>query len=161
MNRLAHAWISFVLLATAACAQPATQDFQPAQLRDFPRGTLTIERSGGRDSFRIWIADTPARSEQGLMWLRQLPRDYGMVFRLESPRPMSMWMRNTYVSLDMLFFDSSGRITHIHPRAVPLSDTIIDSGGNVAGVVELLAGEAERRGIRTGDRIAVSGNGNQ
>jgi uncharacterized protein len=161
MNRLAHTWITFVLLATAACAQPAAPDFQPAQLRDFPRGTLTIERSGGRDSFRIWIADTAARSEQGLMWIRQLPRDYGMVFQLDAPRPLSMWMRNTYVPLDMLFFDAAGRITHIHPRAVPLSDEIIDSGGKVAGVIELLAGEAERRGIKTGDRIAVSATADQ
>jgi uncharacterized protein len=162
MIRPAACLLSCLLLAASACAQPApapqaTQEFQPAQLRDFPRGALTVERAGGRDNFRIWIADTEERSQQGLMWIRQLPRDYGMLFRLDSVRPMTMWMRNTYVPLDMLFFDAGGRITRIHRRAVPLSEDIIDSGGNVAGVVEILAGEADRRGIQTGDRIVVSG----
>lgn len=158
MNRFAAPLIAVVLLLASACARPAAQqDFQPAQLRDFPRGALTIERAGGRDSFRIWFADTEERSEQGLMWIRQLPRDYGMLFQLEPPRPLSMWMKNTYVPLDMLFFDATGRITHIHAGATPLSEAIIDSGGTVSGVLEILAGEAQRRGISLGDRIVTSG----
>lgn len=137
----------------ACAATPPGNEFRPAQLRDFPRDSLTIQRSDGRDLFHIWVAETNSQHQQGLMWIRQLPADYGMLFLLPSIRPMDMWMKNTYVPLDMLFFDPAGRITHIHAGAVPQSEDIISSGGDVAGVVEILAGEAERRGIQVGDRI--------
>jgi uncharacterized membrane protein (UPF0127 family) len=68
---------------------------------------------------------------------------------------MDMWMKNTYVSLDMLFFNGDGVITHIQSRAEPQSENIISSGGEVAGVLELLAGEAQRRGIKVNDRILL------
>jgi uncharacterized membrane protein (UPF0127 family) len=148
-----------LLLAAVACAQ-APPEFQPAQLRDFPRGTVEIERTGGRDSLRVWIADSPARQEQGLMWLREMPADYGMVFPLNPPRVMNMWMKNTFLTLDMLFYDSAGRITHIRERATPQSEDIIESGGVVAGVLEMLGGEVARRGIKVGDRLAIHGRGN-
>jgi uncharacterized membrane protein (UPF0127 family) len=148
-------WWSILLLALPACAaQPA--DFQPAQLRGFARENLTIERRDGRDTFRVWLALTPAEQQQGLMWIRQLPREQGMLFVLDAPRAMDMWMKNTYVALDMLFFDADGRITHIRANATPLSEEFISSGGTVvAGVLEILAGEAARRGIRIGDRIIL------
>jgi uncharacterized protein len=129
------------------------QAFNPAQLKGFPKGQLTIERAQGRDTFRIWIADTPERFEQGLMWLRELPADHGMVFALAEPRPMTMWMKNTYVPLDMLFFGPDGRIVSISRNTQPLSLEIIKSGGPVSGVVELRGGEAQRRGIAVGDRV--------
>jgi uncharacterized membrane protein (UPF0127 family) len=159
-HALKTAWFTFAVLAAAACAQtPAQKQFQPAQLRDFPRSTLAVERREGRDTFRIWIADTDARQQQGLMWIQQLPADYAMLFPLDPPREMSMWMKNTYVPLDMLFFDSSGRITHIRHHANPLSEEIIWSNGEVAGVVEIRGDEAKRRGIAVGDRIVVGGPG--
>lgn len=159
MKHICTALAALLLAATAACAQTPEQ-FQPATLRDYPRGTLEIERSGGRDSFQIWIADTWPRQEQGLMWVRDMPPDYGMVFPLIPPRVMYMWMKNTYMSLDMLFYDSQGRITHIEEHATPLSEELIDSDGVVAGVVELLGGEVARRGIKLGDRVVVHGRGN-
>jgi uncharacterized membrane protein (UPF0127 family) len=76
-----------------------------------------------------------------------------MLFLLPESRPMNMWMKNTYVPLDMVFFDGRGRILRIHEHAVPLSEDIIESGSEVAGVLEILAGEARRRGIRMGDRL--------
>lgn len=140
------------LCAGAACAaEPAA--FNPAQLREFQRDTVTVQRSNGRDLFQVWVAETTSQHQQGLMWIRQLPPEYGMVFILPATRHMSMWMKNTYVPLDMLFFDSSGRIIHIHARATPQSEAIIESGGEVAGVLEILGGEASRRGIEVGDRI--------
>jgi uncharacterized membrane protein (UPF0127 family) len=150
------AWLS-LLLAVPACGAQSRGDFQPAQLRAFARDTLTIERREGRDTFQVWLALTPTEQQQGLMWIRELPRDYGMLFLLDTPRDMDMWMKNTYVSLDMVFFDTDGRISHIHRNATPLSESIISSRGTVAGVLELLAGETERRGIRPGDRILLPG----
>jgi uncharacterized membrane protein (UPF0127 family) len=145
----------FASASVVACAaQPAAPTtFQPTQLRDFPRDQLAIERRNGRDTFQIWLAETPAQQEQGLMWIRQLPADYGMLFVLGETRQMNMWMKNTYVSLDMLFMNSSGRITHIVQRTTPLSEAIISSNGEIAAVLELAAGEVQRRGIATGDRV--------
>lgn len=142
-----------VISPLAGTARADGQAFNPAQLKGFPRGQLTIERAQGRDTFRIWFADTPERFEQGLMWLRELPADHGMVFVLAEPRPMTMWMKNTYVPLDMLFFGADGRIVSISRNTQPLSVEIIHSGGPVSGVVELRGGEAQRRGIDVGDRV--------
>jgi len=136
-----------------AAQAAAAADFQPEQLRGFARDTLVIQRANGRDQFNIWLADTPDQQQQGLMWIQQLPADYGMLFLLPEPRGMSMWMKNTYVPLDMVFFDSKGRILRIHENAVPLSEAIINSGVQVAGVLEILAGEAKRRGMQVGDRL--------
>jgi uncharacterized protein len=141
---------------TAASITPAATSvgaFQPAQLRDFRRDTLAIERRGGRDTLQVWLAVTSAEHQQGLMWIRQLPADYGMLFVLDAPRQFDIWMKNTYVPLDILFLDATGRITRIAQRATPLSEAIIESGGSVAGVLEIAGGEAARRGIVVGDRI--------
>jgi uncharacterized membrane protein (UPF0127 family) len=153
VKQLALFWLALCVVLAPACAQAPRTDFQPTQLRDFRRDTLLIQRGSGRDQFSIWLAETSAQQEQGLMWIQQLPPDYGMLFLLPATRPMNMWMKNTYVPLDMVFFDDKGRIVHIHERAVPLSESIIDSGGEVAGVLEILGGEARRRGIQVGDRL--------
>jgi uncharacterized protein len=138
----------------ACAAQPVpSATSQPAQLKDFPRGQLEIQRRNGRDTFQVWLARTPAQQEQGLMWIRQLPANSGMLFLLDAPRLMNMWMKNTYVSLDMLFTDGSGRITHIARHTTPLSEAIVSSEGEVSAVLEIAAGEARRRGIEVGDRI--------
>jgi uncharacterized membrane protein (UPF0127 family) len=153
MNRLFALILLLGAVLSPACAQNPAPLYQPEQLRDFARDTLTIQRSNGRDQFSIWVAETPAQHQQGLMWIQRLPPDHGMLFLLPQVRPMSMWMKNTFVSLDMVFFDSRGRILRIHEQAVPQSEAIIDSGVEVAGVLEILGGEAKRRGLQIGDRL--------
>jgi uncharacterized membrane protein (UPF0127 family) len=123
------------LFALPACAAQPRDESSPAQLRDFRRTDISIVRQQGRDTFRVWLATTAAEQQQGLMWIRSLPADQGMLFLLDAVRPMDMW--------------------HIQRRTRPLSEDLVSSGGEVAGVLELLAGEAERRGIRTGDRILL------
>jgi uncharacterized membrane protein (UPF0127 family) len=142
-------------VAVPACGAQSAAGFSPRQLENFQRREISIERRDGRDTFLVWLALTPAQQQQGLMWIRELPRGAGMLFMHASPRPMDMWMKNTYVPLDMLFFDAGGRITHIHRNARPLSEELISSNGEVGGVLEILAGEADRRGIRIGDRIVL------
>jgi uncharacterized protein len=159
MKRRSIAGLALLLVVAMAGAQ-ATKDFQPTQLRGFPTGTLDILRSGGRDTLHIWIADTEARQEQGLMWIRDMPADYGMLFPVSPPRNFYLWMKNTYVPLDMLFYDGTGRISHIQEHATPLSEATIDSGGVVSGVVEMLGGEVARRGIKVGDRLVLTSRGN-
>ncbi len=142
-----------VFLAALSMQPACAAAFNPSELKGFPQDTLTIERKGGRDSISIWVADTPARSQQGLMWIRRLPPGYGMLFIVDPPRTMNMWMRNTYVSLDMLFLAADGRIVKIAPKTTPLSEAIVSSDQAVSGVLELAAGEAQKRGIAQGDRV--------
>jgi uncharacterized protein len=144
--------------AQAPSASAATST--PTQLKDFPRDRLVIQRSSGRDLFQIWVATTPAQHEQGLMWVRQLAPDQGMLFLLDSPRPMTMWMKNTYVPLDMVFADEAGKIVGIARNTIPLSTALISSPSNVAAVLEILAGESNRRGIAVGDRLVHPAFGN-
>jgi uncharacterized membrane protein (UPF0127 family) len=143
-----------LLVALPACGAQSAADFQPAQLRDFQRGEISIERQGGRDTFRVWLARTPAEQQQGLMWIRQLPRDAGMLFLLDPVRPMDMWMKNTYVSLDMIFIRGDGRIAKIAEHTVPLSEARVSSDRPVRAVLEVIAGTTRKMGIVPGDRVS-------
>jgi uncharacterized membrane protein (UPF0127 family) len=107
------------------------------------------------------VADTPERSQQGLMFLRWLPPDQGMLFPEDTPRVMHMWMKNTLIPLDMLFIDAKGRIIGIHERATPRSEDIITSPAPVKAVLELAGGACAQLGIRVGDQVrhALFGSG--
>lgn len=155
MRRLASRLATGLALLFLALLPPAASaaDFAPAQLRGFPRDSLRIEAATGAVEFQIWLADTPDRQQQGLMFLTDLPVGYGMLFPQQVPRPMSMWMKNTYVALDMLFIGADGRVLHIAHDTKPLSEDIIASGGSVAAVLEIRAGEAKRLGLREGNRV--------
>jgi len=145
--------LGLLFLSLIACATEDAAE-TPAQLRGFPESTLTITHAGGRDSFRVWIADTSARQQQGLMFVRRMPADRGMLFPQRAPRPMSMWMKNTYLPLDMVFIGEDGVILGIAADTKPLTLDTIESPGPITAVLELNAGEAARRGIRKGDKVA-------
>ena len=158
-----------VLLCLGAAALPTL--FQPTQaqpaadatarppgvqeLASYPRSELSIVRGNGAapHTFRVWIADTGERQMQGLMFVRDLPADQGMLFVHDRPRVASMWMKNTFIPLDMLFIDARGRIVTIHQNTTPHSLETLSSDRPVLGVLELRGGEVARRGIRTGDRV--------
>jgi len=87
------------------------------------------------------------------MYRRKMAADAGMLFVYPSDAPVSMWMKNTFIPLDMFFIGSDGRITHIAERTVPQSTELIGSYGPVRGVLELNGGTASRLGIKPGDRV--------
>ena len=120
------------------------------ELSAFPQTTLTISGSGGTHQFSIWVADTPAREQQGLMFVRELPADQGMVFKGDAPRVWNMWMRNTYIPLDMLFVAADGRVVKI-AHAIPHDETTISSGVVVNAVIELQGGISDRLHLKVGD----------
>jgi uncharacterized membrane protein (UPF0127 family) len=122
-------------------------------LQQFPSSVLAIQTHKGAEWFTVWIADTPERSEQGLMFLQWLPTDQGMLFPQDSPRVMRMWMKNTLIPLDMVFIDAKGRIVSIHERATPRSEDIIASTVPVKAVLELAGGQCSALGIHVGDQV--------
>ena len=119
----------------------------------FERSSLTVETQSGAHSFTIEIAQTAAEQAQGLMFRRTLADDHGMLFIYPDARPVSFWMQNTFVSLDIIFIDSGGRVLRIEEGTEPLSTRSIRSGGPVIGVLEVVAGTAARIGLAPGDRI--------
>lgn len=141
-----------LLLALLLTALPAA--LSVAQLQHFPTASLTIvTAAGGPHKFTVEVATTPGQLEQGLMFRHQLAPDAGMIFDFKTAAAVSMWMKNTWIPLDMLFVDPQGRIVNIHERAVPGSLETIDSGAPVRAVIELNGGTAARLGIRPGDRV--------
>jgi len=116
--------------------------------------TLEIATKNGVRVFEVEIAATPAEQEKGLMYRRELPEGKGMLFDMGSERPAVFWMKNTYVSLDMIFIRGDGSIARIAERTTPMSEARIYSGAPVRGVLEVVAGTARRYGIAPGDKVA-------
>lgn len=129
---------------------PWTAEAKAAQ---FETAAITVVTPRGRFPFRVELAINEDQRRQGLQFRRSLAADAGMLFDFGEIAPVSMWMLNTPIPLDMIFFDASGRITHVIEDTMPLSTDIISSGGPVRGVLEVAAGTARRLAIRKGGRI--------
>jgi len=101
----------------------------------------------------VEIADTPELQTRGLMFRRRLGRNAGMLFVYPRPQEIRMWMRNTYIALDMVFIRADGTIHRIAEETEPFSEATIASRGNVRAVLEIKGGAARALGIRPGDRV--------
>lgn len=113
-------------------------------------GTVDIRGPDGRAQFSVELAETPDQQQIGLMYREHMPSSAGMLFVFERPKRAGFWMRNTLIPLDMLFADSTGRITRVHANAIPHDETLIDGGEGVKFVLEINGGLAARLGIRAG-----------
>ena len=127
------------------------QDAPLEDLAAFPRTTLEIKSGPTTHRFSVWVADSPARQEQGLMFVRDLSPDQGMLF---VHCCSGIWMKNTYIELDIVFVSADGRIIKIAPRAHPFDETTISPGGVADEVVELKGGTAAALSIKAGDRVS-------
>jgi hypothetical protein len=148
-----------VLLLGAAAATAGDPAAAPLDLATWPRATLEVvqrEAAGAprKFSFDVWVADTPERGEQGLMFVRDLPAGRGMIFPFPKPRVVTFWMKNTYIELDMLFIAAGGRVVKIIDRAPPLRLDLLSSQVPVAAVLELRGGEAGLLGLKVGDQVS-------
>ncbi len=116
--------------------------------------TIEIASKNGVHAFTVEIATTDQERQTGLMYRKELPEGRGMLFDFGREQDVAMWMKNTYVSLDMIFIRADGRILRIAENTEPMSERIISSGGPVKGVLEVVAGTARKLGIAPGDRVA-------
>jgi uncharacterized membrane protein (UPF0127 family) len=114
---------------------------------------LTVISQSGPHPFQVEIARNDADRAQGLMFRRNLPPDRGMLFDFGKVQPLSMWMQNTYIPLDMLFIRADGSVARVAENAEPLSTRTIPSGEPVLAVLEVPGGTAARLGIKPGDRV--------
>jgi len=115
--------------------------------------SLTIATASGVHAFQVEIAANEAARENGLMRRRFMPADRGMLFEFDREAPVSFWMKNTYIPLDMIFIARDGSVTRVAADAEPLSEAIIPSGGPCVAVLELNGGTAARIGLKVGDKV--------
>jgi uncharacterized membrane protein (UPF0127 family) len=132
---------------THACALAAGTD------------TLVLKTETGEHRFSIEVARTAQEKALGLMFRRSMPADSGMLFLYGRSQPVAMWMKNTFISLDMVFIGADGRVHRIESHTEPLSTDLIASGGPVVAVLELNAGEADKIGLKPGDQVLYPGLG--
>ena len=114
---------------------------------------LEIVTRNGVQVFSVEMATTEEEKATGLMYRKELADGKGMLFDFSPPQEVSMWMKNTYISLDMIFIRADGRILRIAENTEPMSTRIISSGGLAKGVLEVIAGTAKKYGIEPGDRV--------
>lgn len=143
-DRLGAVLLAFVLLLFAGASPSRSADLQ----------TLEIASKTGVHVFAVELAKTDAERERGLMYRKTLPEGQGMLFDFQRDENVIMWMKNTYVSLDMIFIRADGRITRIAENTTPLSERMIPAGGPVRAVLEVVAGTARKLGIAPGDQVA-------
>lgn len=150
LGLLASAW-------PASWSGPASGAPPPAVR--FETAPLTIATATGTHRFTVEVAATPEQRARGLMFRRHLAPDAGMLLVYEAEGTVAIWMKNTYLSLDILFIRGDGRIVHIVEGAAPLSTEPMVSPVPVRAVLELPAGTAARLGIRRGDRVGYAAFG--
>ena len=107
----------------------------------------TVATDTAKVRFQVELAITAQDKAQGLMHRETLPDRAGMLFIYPNPQPVSFWMRNTLISLDMIFIDDQGRVARVHHNAVPLDETPIYGGDAIKAVLEINAGLAKKYGI--------------
>jgi uncharacterized membrane protein (UPF0127 family) len=145
--RAARLWLVIAFVAVAGLLTGA-----PARAASFE--TLEIASKNGVHIFSVEIATTEEEKQKGLMYRRELAEGKGMLFDFSPEQQISMWMKNTYISLDMIFIRADGRILRIAENTEPESTKIISSGGLARGVLEVAAGTAQKYGIAPGDRVS-------
>jgi uncharacterized membrane protein (UPF0127 family) len=153
MRRASLALIGTLCLSFGTVARAQVGPIE--ELDAFPQGKLEIsEGKKVKHVFQVWLADSPQRQAQGLMFVRGLPDLRGMLFVHEAPTAISMWMKNTYIPLDMVFIDSRGRIQQIVEQATPHSLDIIRSKEPAKAVLEIAGGEAKKLGLHPGQHVS-------
>jgi|SRR5579863_1843689 len=124
----------------------------PAQSLD----KLEIITASGEHRFTVEVVDDEASRERGLMFRRYMPADRGMLFNFKEEGPVSFWMKNTYIPLDMVFISRQGVVMNVAANAEPLSERQIPSGGPVYAVLEINGGVAARIDLKVGDKVKNS-----
>jgi len=140
------------VFAWLAVMPSASRALDPVPL-DLPVEILTIETEDGPLDFTVEIAATGEARSRGLMFRREMADDHGMLFIFEAEGDRYFWMKNTPLSLDIIFIRSDGTIAHIAKGTTPFSEKTIPSQGPAQFVLEVVAGTADALNIKAGDTV--------
>jgi uncharacterized membrane protein (UPF0127 family) len=149
MHKIIAALALTTMLLVAAPA-PAQRNFVT-----FDKGDVTIQTGAGPQKFTVELATDEVRRAQGLAYRQRMAADAGMLFVYPHPQQATMWMKDMFIPLDVVFIGPDDRIANIRERAVPQSQAIIPSDGPVKAVLELNAGTVSRLGLKRGDQVAA------
>jgi len=130
--------VSLIALPLAACSD---------------EGKLVLNTATGAHTFKVEVVDTPESRAQGLMFVQNLAPDAGMLFDFKEERPVSFWMRNTFIPLDMIFVGADGVVKTVHVNAIPHDVTSIPSQVPVQFVLEIPGGRSVEIGLKPGDTM--------
>lgn len=148
---------ALLLLFMAALMWGSFNDSKPENAPSFAHAGLSIERHDGKYfSYAVEVATTKEQDMYGLMFRHDLKPETGMIFIYHPDQPVAMWMKNTFIPLDMLFVRGDGAIVKIVTNAQPLDVTPLASGEPVRAVIEINAGDVEKNGFKTGDKVLFS-----
>jgi uncharacterized protein len=135
--------LALLLMGLIACAGEATMK----------RERLTLVTAAGERVIEIEVAVSLDEKAKGLMFRTALADTAGMLFPYDGAQDITMWMKNTYIPLDMVFIRGDGIVHRIEVKTEPLSEKVIAAGAPVTAVLELAGGAAERLGLKAGDRV--------
>lgn len=118
-----------------------------------PLESLSINTASGPHRFKVEVMRTEPERERGLMYRKTMAADHGMLFEYQSEQPVTFWMHNTYLPLDLVFIDKGGRVLNVARDAKPMDESLIPSAGPALGVLELDAGTAKTIDLKAGDVV--------
>ncbi|WP_405228372.1 DUF192 domain-containing protein [Lentisalinibacter sediminis] len=151
------ALLGLLLLLATVRAGGETPEAASVQALDaaFRRAVITVEGRLACHRIEVWLALDASQRARGLMHVRAMPDDRGMLFLYPGARRVSMWMKNTLIPLDMVFLKSDGTVANVAAHTEPLSLESVYSRGPVSAVLELNAGVAAQLGLEPGRRVYV------
>lgn len=144
---------SFALACLALTGAGAEAGGSVSTLAGLPRSELQVVTASGTHRFKVWIAADHLSRARGLMDVRKMPPDEGMLFLFERSQYVGFWMKDTYLSLDVIFIRADGVVVNVAENTRPLTIDLIPSAAPVKAVLELLAGTSARIGLAAGDRV--------
>lgn len=145
-----RAFLAVALLVPLGLSQPVAAASCPNMGLRIAK--VAFETAKGRFTYKVEVAATQDEQACGMMFREKMPRDTGMSFPMTPPRPTGFWMENTALPLDIIFVSPAGRVLNVR-RGQPYSRDVLNSAGSTAEVIELAAGEADRIGLKPGDRV--------
>jgi len=149
-HRIRHLLAAFLLsLGMLSALGPALIGVALA----LPRSDLLLETASSQFRFEVEIADDPSERAKGLMYRETLADNAGMLFLYPEPQEVEFWMKNTPLSLDIVFVRKDGSIARIAEQTIPFSTDMIASGEEVSAVLEVKGGMMRQLGIAVGDRL--------
>ena len=150
-HRAAPRAVLFCLLMVALVAMMGALNAQTEiKMR---RDTLTLHTASGAHRIDIEVAESEREKSHGLMFRQSLGDSEGMLFPYPKAHEITMWMKNTFISLDMIFIRGDGIVHRVATDTEPHSERIVASEGDVTAVLEMKAGSARRLAIKPGDRV--------
>jgi uncharacterized membrane protein (UPF0127 family) len=156
MLRLPFPYLRFLFAAFLLFAGVSWQVIAAGEENPLPTEELTITTEKGTQRFSVEVAVTDVQKAKGLMFRERMALNQGMLFLFPAAEARKFWMKNTPLSLDIIFIDETGRIIHIAEGTTPFSEKTISSQGPAQYVLEVLAGTSRRLGIKPGDQVEAS-----